>query len=135
MDPQLIYAIECLPSKYLKKILDTNVDVNELGSASWNTMLTTAIIMATNTKSLSKVKLLLETERVTNINTSDGFGRSPLYIASKNGYYEIAKLLLKYGADANLPPIVYPEWFGIKTKTPLDVAKNNKMRELLQKII
>ena len=92
-------------------------------------MPTTAIIMATNTENANKVRLLLETGRVKNINQADGFGRSPLFVASENGCYEIAKILLEYGADPKLPPKKYSDGYGV---TPLDVAKNDKMRELLR---
>ena len=92
-------------------------------------MPTTAIIMATNTNNANKVRLLLETGRVKNINQADGFGRSPLFVASANGYYEIAKILLEYGADPKLPPKKYSDGYGV---TPLDVAKTDKMRELLR---
>jgi ankyrin repeat protein len=129
----LIRAIEDEDNEYLKEVLTRkDVDVNALGKNTWNNVLTTAIIMATNTDNYDKVRLLLETGQVTNINEADGMGRSPLYVASENGNYEIAKLLLKYGADASLPPKKYPEWSGLKSKTPFDVAKNNKMRELLR---
>ena len=67
--------------------------------------------------------------QVKNINKADGFGRSPLFVASENGCYEIAKILLKYGADPKLPPKKYSDGYGA---TPLDVAKNDKMRELLR---
>jgi ankyrin repeat protein len=135
LDKNLINAIEDDDDKddeYLKEVLASGVDLNALGANNWNTMPTTAIIMATNTRNYNKVRLLLETGRVRNINQADGFGRSPLFIASANGYYEIAKILLEYGADPKLPPIKYLDGYGVKSKTPLDVAKNDKMRELLK---
>ena len=110
-------------------MLASGVDLNALGKNTWNTMPTTAIIMATNTENANKVRLLLETGRVKNINQADGFGRSPLFVASENGCYEIAKILLEYGADPKLPPKKYSDGYGV---TPLDVAKNDKMRELLR---
>ena len=128
----LIQAIEDDDDKddeYLKEVLASGVDLNALGANTWNTMPTTAIIMATNTRNYNKVRLLLETGRVKNINQADGFGRSPLFVASANGYYEIAKILLEYGADPKLPPKKYSDGYGV---TPLDVAKNDKMRELLK---
>ena len=100
-----------------------------LWEKTWANLPTTAIIMATNTRNYNKVKLLLETGRVKNINQADGFGRSPLFVASENGNYEIAKILLEYGADPKLPPMKYSDGYGV---TPLDVAKNDKMRELLR---
>lgn len=137
LDINLIHAIEDdddEDNENLKEVLTRrDVDVNALGKNTWNNMPTTAIIMATNTKNYDKVRLLLETGRVRNINEADGMGRSPLYVASANGNHEIAKILLEYGADAMLPPIKYPDWSGLQSKTPLDVAKNNKMRELLKK--
>lgn len=137
LDISLIRAIEDDAdddNENLKEVLTRrDIDVNALGKNTWNNMPTTAIIMATNTKNYDKVKLLLETGRVRNINMADGMGRSPLYIASNNGYYEIAKILLEHGADARLPPMKYPDWSGLQSKTPLDVAKNKKMRELLKK--
>ena len=131
----LIQAIEDDDDKddeYLKEVLASGVDLNALGANTWNTMPTTAIIMATNTNNVNKVRLLLETGRVKNINQADGFGRSPIFVASENGNYEIAKILIEYGADPKLPPMKYPDGYGVKSKTPLDVAKNNKMRELLR---
>ena len=116
--------------KYLKEVLASGVDLNALGKNTWANMPTTAIIMATNTENANKVRLLLETGRVKNINQADGFGRSPLFVASENGCYEIAKILLEYGADPKLPPKKYSD--GVESKTPLDVAKNDKMRELLR---
>ncbi len=137
MDINLIRAIEDNDdenNENLKEVLTRrDIDVNSWGKNTWNNVPTTAIIMATNTNNYDKVKLLLETGRVRNINESDGMGRSSLYIASKNGNYEIAKILLEHGADASLPPIKYPDWSGLQSKTPLDVAKNNKIRELLKK--
>jgi ankyrin repeat protein len=137
LDISLIRAIEDdddEDNEYLKEVLTRrDIDVNALGKNTWNNMPTTAIIMATNTKNHDKVRLLLETGRVRNINEADGMGRSPLFVASENGNYEIAKILLEHGADATLPPKKYPDWSGIQSKTPLDVAKNNKMRELLKK--
>jgi ankyrin repeat protein len=115
------YLIEVLARK--------DVDVNALGANTWNTMPTTAIIMATNTNNVDKVRLLLETGRVKNINKADGMGRSPIFVASDNGNYEIVKLLLENGAD---PKKKYPEWSGLQSKTPLDVAKTDKMRYLLR---
>lgn len=137
MNINLIRAIENDDdenNEILKEVLTRrDIDDNALGKNTWNTMPTTAIIMATNTKNYDKVRLLLETGRVRNINDADGMGRSPLYIASENGNYEIAKILLEHGADASLPPMKYPDWSGLQSKTPLDVAKNNKIRELLKK--
>jgi len=107
-------------NKYLIKVLARkDVDVNALGANTWNTLLTTAIIMATNTNNVDKVRLLLETGRVTNINKTDGFGRSPIYVASENGNYEIVKLLLENGADPKLLPKKYPRnstGLGLKIK-------------------
>ena len=128
----LIHAIEDDDDKddeYLKEVLASGVDLNALGKNTWANMPTTAIIMATNTENANKVRLLLETGRVKNINQADGFGRSPLFVASENGCYEIAKILLEYGADPKLPPKKYSDGYGA---TPLDVAKNDKMRELLR---
>lgn len=128
----LIHAIEDDDDKddeYLKEVLASGVDLNALGKNTWANMPTTAIIMATNTENTNKVRLLLETGRVKNINQADGFGRSPLFVASENGCYEIAKILLEYGADPKLPPKKYSDGYGV---TPLDVAKNDKMRELLR---
>ena len=133
LDKNLINAIEDDDDKddeYLKEVLERPLNLNALGANTWNTMPTTAIIMATNTENYNKVKLLLETGRVKNINQADGFGRSPLFVASENGCYEIAKILLEYGADPKLPPKKYSD--GVESKTPLDVAKNDKMRELLR---
>ena len=133
LDTSLIRAIEDEDNEYLKEVLTRrDVDVNALGKNTWNNMPTTAIIMATNTKNYDKVRLLLETGRVRNINEADGMGRSPLYVASANGNYDIAKILLEHGADARLPPMKYPDWSGLQSKTPLDVAKDNKMRKLLK---
>jgi ankyrin repeat protein len=128
----LIQAIEDDDDKddeYLKEVLARPLNLNALGANTWNTMPTTAIIMATNTNNANKVRLLLETGRVKNINQADGFGRSPLFVASANGYYEIAKILLEYGADPKLPPKKYSDGYGV---TPLDVAKTDEMRELLR---
>jgi len=128
----LIRAIEDDDDKddeYLKEVLASGVDLNALGKNTWANMPTTAIIMATNTENTNKVRLLLETGRVKNINQADGFGRSPLFVASENGNYEIAKILLEYGADPKLPPKKYSDGYGV---TPLDVAKTDKMRELLR---
>lgn len=133
LDKNLINAIEDDDDKddeYLKEVLERPLNLNALGANTWNTMPTTAIIMATNTENYNKVKLLLETGRVRNINQADGFGRSPLFVASENGCYEIAKILLEYGADPKLPPKKYSD--GVESKTPLDVAKNHEMRELLR---
>jgi len=131
LNQNLINAIEDDDDKgdtYLKEVLDKKppLDLNALGTNSWNTMPTTAIIMATNTGNVNKVRLLLETGRVKNINTADGFGRSPILVASNNEYYQIAKILLNYGADPTTR-------YGVMSKTPLDVAKTDKMRELLRK--
>ena len=133
LNKNLIQAIEDVDDKddeYLKEVLERPLNLNALGANTWNTMPTTAIIMATNTENANKVRLLLETGRVRNINQADGFGRSPLFVASENGCYEIAKILLEYGADPKLPPKKYSD--GVESKTPLDVAKNDKMRELLR---
>lgn len=49
------------------------------------------------------------------VNRVDYFGRSPLYIAARNGNEKIAQLLIDNGADVNL---------GDKTgKTPLERAR------------
>jgi ankyrin repeat protein len=119
-------------NKYLKEVLARkDVDVNALGANTWNTLLTTAIIMATNTNNVDKVRLLLETGRVTNINKTDGFGRSPIYVASENGNYEIVKLLLENGADPKLLPKKYPRnstGFGLKPKKSKS-RKTNKRKK------
>jgi len=129
LDKNLINAIEDDDDKddeYLKEVLARKaVDVNALGANNWNTLNTTAIIMATNTGNVNKVRTLLETGRVKNINEADGFGRSPIFVASANGYYEIAKILLEYGADPK-------KYFYGESKTAFDVATDDKMRELLR---
>ena len=132
LDKNLINAIEDDDDKddeYLKEVLERPLNLNALGANTWANMPTTAIIMATNTENANKVRLLLETGRVKNINQADGFGRSPLFVASENGNYEIAKKLLEYGADPKLPPKKYSDGYGV---TPLDVAKTDEMRELLR---
>ena len=90
LNKNLIQAIEDNDDnddEYLKEMLERPLNLNALGANTWNTMPTTAIIMATNTRNYNKVKLLLETGRVRNINQADGFGRSPLFVASENGNY------------------------------------------------
>ena len=52
LDKNLINAIEDDDDKddeYLKEVLERPLNLNALGANTWNTMPTTAIIMATNT--------------------------------------------------------------------------------------
>lgn len=51
---------------------------------------------------LSEVKSLLENKNISNINTQNNKGETPLIIAVKNGHYNIAELLLSKGAKIGI---------------------------------
>ena len=58
LDKNLINAIEDDDDKddeYLKEVLERPLNLNALGVNNWNTMPTTAIIMATNTRNYNKI--------------------------------------------------------------------------------
>ncbi|KAK7949556.1 hypothetical protein PG988_016195 [Apiospora saccharicola] len=57
-------------------------------------------------------------EHGANVNTQDGYGRTPLHIAAENGFLDLVKFLIEQGANVNTPDV-----YG---QTPLYVAAVNE---------
>jgi ankyrin repeat protein len=83
----------------------------------------TAILMATKKGKINKMKVILEAG-IDNINKSDIYGNTPLYISSRDGKKDMVELLLRHGGDPNVKP------FGL-TPTPKEIAKNKMIKKLL----
>jgi ankyrin repeat protein len=62
----------------------------------------TLLLNAIQGGSLNVIELLVEEYKL-DINQSDGFGMTPLHLASKLGKFEICKFLSKYVLDKNTP--------------------------------
>ena len=61
------------------------------------------------------------------VNKADRYGRTPLFIASRNGYLPIIKALIAYGADFDPKNDI--------DETPIDVAFNNEFETFIFKEI
>ena len=120
MDSRLVYSINYGTCQDIDKVIKSGeVDINSLGENE-----ETAILMATKKGKINKMKVILEAG-IDNINKSDIYGNTPLYISSRDGKKEIVELLLRHGADPNVKP------FGL-TPTPKEIAKNKMIKKLLE---
>lgn len=63
------------------------------------------------------------------VNTTDGYGRTPLYLAGLVGSRPIAKLLLEHGAD----PLKGAKWKG--QAIPIDVAAENGYTDVVELLL
>jgi len=119
MDSRLSYAINYGKCVDVDKVIKLGeVDINALGENQQ-----TAILMATKKGKINKMKVILEAG-IDNINKSDIYGNTPLYISSRDGKKDMVELLLRHGADPNVKP------FGL-TPTPKEIAKNKMIKKLL----
>jgi ankyrin repeat protein len=118
MDSRLSYAINYGKCADVDKVIKS-VDINGLGENEQ-----TAILMATKKGKINKMKVILEAG-IDNINKSDIFGSTPLYISSRDGKKDMVELLLRHGADPNVKP------FSL-TPTPKEIAKNKMIKKLLE---
>jgi len=71
----------------------------------------------------------------TQINARDTFGRTALYIATAYEHADIVRLLLKAGADPNLPSEILSHWSGSRAKqstihTALEMATESESKEI-----
>ena len=117
MDSRLSYAINYGTCQDIDKVIKL-VDINALGENQQ-----TSILMATKKGKINKMKVILEAG-IDNINKSDIYGNTPLYISSRDGKKDMVELLLRHGADPNVKP------FGL-TPTPKEIAKNKMIKKLL----
>ena len=118
MDSRLSYAINYGTCTDIDKVIKS-VDINALGENEQ-----TAILMATKKGKINKMKVILEAG-INNVNKSDIYGNTPLYISSRDGKKDMVELLLRHGADPNVKP------FGL-TPTPKEIAKNKMIKKLLE---
>ncbi len=65
--------------------------------------------------------------KITDVNITDGYGRTPIHYASAKGFTKIAELLIKNGADVNVK-----DDRGI---TPLHLATKNGHLEVVQLLV
>ena len=65
-------------------------------------------------------------DRQYSVSPKDAFDCTPLYYAADKGHYEVAKLLLDWGADPNIQCTMSP-WY----KTPLSCAMRNEQLALV----
>ena len=117
MDSRLVYAINYGKCVDVDKVIKS-VDINALGENEQ-----TAILMATKKGKINKMKVILEAG-INNVNKSDIYGNTPLYVSSRDGKKDMVELLLMHGADPNVKP------FGL-TPTPKEIAKNKMIKKLL----
>ena len=75
-------------------------------------------------------------------NTTDNYGFTPLYEASKNGYIEIIELLIRYGAQPNQDSLTLDKnlhyigpGFEIDNMTPLHCAVKHGLLETAEVLI
>jgi len=119
MNSRLVYSINYGTCQDIDKVIKLGeVDINALGENEQ-----TAILMATKKGKINKMKVILEAG-IDNINKSDIYGNTPLYISSRDGKKDMVELLLRHGADPNVKP------FGL-TPTPKEIAKNKMIKKLL----
>ena len=119
MDSRLVYAINYGTCQDIDKVIKLDeVDINALGENEQ-----TARLMATKKGKINKMKVILEAG-INNVNKSDIYGNTPLYISSRDGKKDMVELLLRHGADPNVKP------FGL-TPTPKEIAKNKMIKKLL----
>lgn len=71
----------------------------------------------------SELKKLIDSTHPPNINCRDMLGNTPLHCAAYRGHKVIAVTLLQHGADTTIK--------NSNGKTPLDLATNKKMKQLL----
>ena len=84
------------------------------------------MVVASNNISANNLKSLLNNRPDITINSTHKtlfYKKTPLHVAVINGNYNKAKVLINHGAKTNIR--------DGSNKTPLDYAKNNKMRNLL----
>lgn len=80
------------------------------------------VILNTCNKQIDMIRTILENGG--NVNVRDKEGKTPLYYASELGKSRTIPILIQKGADISIPDLN-------KGATPLDVAANNRTRELL----
>ena len=82
--------------EHLESFLEQGGDINEKDGSEAG-----LLYYATNYRYTNVVEFLLKHEKL-DVNSQDYFGTTALHVAARNGYMEIAKLLLARGADVNL---------------------------------
>lgn len=88
----------------MRILINLGANVDTAGMYSW-----TALIVATYGNHIDIVNLLLEHKP--NVNALDKDGCSPLTIACKEGYYEIASALINVGAYINIQVNIQRKFF------------------------
>ena len=83
----------------------------------------TALSVASMEGNLEMVKFILDNEKV-QINHQDKMGQSPLFLAVLGENNDVAKLLMKKGADPNL--------YNNEGIAPIDLALESDQKELVQ---
>ncbi|AIF82025.1 ankyrin [endosymbiont of Acanthamoeba sp. UWC8] len=84
--------------EYIKSFLKKGGNINEKDDDGSEMGL---LYYAVTRKDAKMVEFLLKHEKL-DVNSQDYFGTTALHVAARNGYMEIAKLLLARGADVNL---------------------------------
>jgi ankyrin repeat protein len=113
-------AIRANNTEIIRLLLEAGADVNqrvssERGAQSGDTALMDAVAYYSVTKDISAIKLLLDFKANPNDRNELGYdeyrearggqweGYSVLCYAAKQGFFNVVKLLLEYGADPTLP--------------------------------
>ena len=84
-------------------------------------LLKPAVVRAAKRGNLEKVRQFLD--QGVNVNTRDGYGRTALMEASREGHAELVSLLLAHGAD--------PELESFSNTNAFQYAKNSSVYNLL----
>jgi len=104
-------------------LIDLGADVNQSSRGDGN-----PLIVAAMENNIALAKLLLDNGA--DVNKVVPKDETPLINASFYGFYEMSELLINRGADVNLS-VTTGESDGFQRRTPLNRARNNKIKELL----
>ncbi|MGR3807212.1 ankyrin repeat domain-containing protein [Pasteurella testudinis] len=77
-------------------LLRTNINVNHTNFVGWTPLLEAIVLNDGGEKQQEIVRLLLENGA--NPHMTDKYGKTPLELANRHGYHDIAKILIEFGA-------------------------------------
>jgi len=97
-------------------LFSINATISPMNSAAkFNPKVKAEFFLAAKIGNLQKIQEMIDQHRPEIVHENDNTGEFPLHIACKNGYLEIAKLLIEHGANRS-------EKGGILQKTPFGYA-------------